>query len=59
MNDDVRDLVSAMLTIAYAAVLLVIGELYITSRSTELPTISIKQSAPVPQAFHAIPAAAP
>ena len=54
-----RDLVSAMLAIAYTAVLLVVGELYITSRSTELPAISIKQSASMPQAFHAIPAAAP
>ena len=53
MNDDARDLVSAMLAIAYAAVLLVVGELYITSRSTELPAISIKQGASVPQAFHA------
>jgi hypothetical protein len=56
MNDDVRDLVSAMLAIAYAAVLLVVGELYITSRSTDLPAISIQQSASVPQAFHATPA---
>ena len=32
MNDDARDLVSALLAIAYAAVLLVVGELYITSR---------------------------
>ena len=55
MNDDVRDLVSAMLAIGYAAVLLVVGELYITSRSTELPAISLKQSASVPQAFHAMP----
>jgi hypothetical protein len=59
MNDDARDLVSAMLAIAYAAVLLVVGELYIISRSTELPAISIKQRASVPQAFHATPAAAP
>jgi hypothetical protein len=57
MNDDARDLVSAMLAIGYAAVLLVLGELYITSRSTELPAISIKQSGSMPQAFHAIPAA--
>jgi hypothetical protein len=56
MNDDVRDLVSAMLAIAYAAVLLVLGELYITSRSTELPAISLKQSASVSQASHAMPA---
>ena len=40
MNDDVRDLVSAMLAISYAAVLLLLGELYITSRSTEMPAIS-------------------
>jgi len=39
MNDDARDLISAMLAIAYAV--LVFGELYITSRSTELPAISI------------------
>jgi hypothetical protein len=39
MNDDVRELVSAMLlTIAYTVVLLVVGELYIESRS-QLPTI--------------------
>jgi hypothetical protein len=37
MNDDVRDLVSAMFTIVYAAVLLVVGELYIESRS-QIPT---------------------
>jgi hypothetical protein len=55
MNDDVRDLVSAMLAIAYAAVLLVLGEMYITNRSTGLPAISLKQSASVPPAFHAMP----
>jgi len=57
MNDDVRDLVSAMLAIGYAAVLLLLGELYITSRSTEMPAISIKRSASMPQAFHPVPAA--
>jgi hypothetical protein len=57
MNDGVRDLVSAMLAIAYTAVLLVVGELYIASRSTELPVISIKRSVSMPQAFHPIPAA--
>ena len=36
MHDDVRDLVSAMLAIAYTAILLVAGELYIESRS-QLP----------------------
>ena len=50
--NDARDLVSAMLAIAYAAVLLVVGELYITSRSPDLPTISTRQSALLPQAFH-------
>jgi hypothetical protein len=54
MNDDVRDLVGAMLAIAYAAVLLVVGELYIKGRSTELPAIFLKQGASVPQAFHAM-----
>jgi hypothetical protein len=29
MNDNVRDLVSALLAIAYAAVILLVGELYI------------------------------
>ena len=57
MNDDVRDLVSAMLAISYAAVLLLLGELYITSRSTEMPAISIKRSASMPQAFYPIPTA--
>jgi hypothetical protein len=42
MNGDVRDLVNAMLAIAYAAVLLVVGELYIVSRS-RLPTIVVPQ----------------
>jgi hypothetical protein len=56
MNDAARDFISAMLAIAYVAVLLVFGELYITSRSTEFPAVSIKQSASVPQAFHPIPA---
>jgi hypothetical protein len=58
MNDDARELVSALLAITYAAVLLVVGELYIKSRSTELPAVSIKQSASVSQAFP-ISAAAP
>jgi hypothetical protein len=57
MNDNARDLVSAMLAIAYAAVLLVVGELYVTSRSRELPSIYIKQNVLLPQAFHAVPAA--
>jgi hypothetical protein len=50
MNDDARDLVSAMLAIAYAAVLLVVGELYIESRS-QLPTTLLP-----PQSDHAAPA---
>ena len=56
MNDDTRDLVSVFLAIGYAAVLLAIGELYITSRSTELPSISLKQSGSVSRALHAIAA---
>jgi hypothetical protein len=60
MNDDVRDLVSAMLAIAYAAVLLAVGELYITSRSPQLlPAITAKGSASLPQALHAAPRVAP
>jgi hypothetical protein len=45
------------LAIGYAAVLLLLGELYITSRSTEIAAISIKRSASMPQAFHPISAA--
>jgi hypothetical protein len=56
MNGDSRDLVSALLAMGYAAVLLVLGELYITTRSTELPTMSLKQSGTVSQASHAIAA---
>jgi hypothetical protein len=56
MNGDTRDLVSASLAIGYAAVLLALGELYITSRSTELPAISLKQSGSVSRALHAIAA---
>jgi hypothetical protein len=58
MNDDARDLVSAMLAIAYAAVLLVVGELYITSRSPDLPVISIRHSNS-PQASQGTLGAAP
>ena len=56
MNGDTRDLVSASLAIGYAAVLLALGELYITSRSTELPAISLKQSGSVSRTLHAIAA---
>ena len=41
MNDGARDLVSAMLAMGYAAVLLVLGELYLDNRS-KLPTILVK-----------------
>jgi hypothetical protein len=56
MNYGAGDLVSASLAIGYAAVLLVLGELYITSRSTELPAISPKQNGSVSQALHSISA---
>jgi hypothetical protein len=56
MNDSVRDLVSALLAIGYAAVLLVLGELYITSRSTHWPAVSLKQNGSVSQALHSISA---
>jgi hypothetical protein len=59
MNDDARDLVSAMLATAYAAVLLVVGELYIISRSPQFPALSTRQSASLPQAFHGTPGVAP
>ena len=55
MNDVTRDLVSALLAMGYAAVLLALGELYITSR-TELPAISLKQSGPVSRTLHGIAA---
>jgi hypothetical protein len=54
MNDGARDLVSALLAIGYAAILLVLGELYITSRSTKLPAIYLKQTGS--QALHGIAA---
>ena len=60
MNDEARDLVSAMLARAYAAVLLVVGELYITRRSPELPAIAaIRHSNSLPQTFHGPPGVAP
>jgi hypothetical protein len=34
MNDGARDLVSALVAIVYAAVILVVGELYILNRTT-------------------------
>jgi hypothetical protein len=59
MDSDARNLVSAMLAIAYAAVLLVVGELYITSRSPQFPATSTRQSASLPQAFHGTAGVAP
>jgi hypothetical protein len=56
MNDSVRDLVSALFAIGYAAVLLVLGDLYITSRSTHWPAVSLKQSGAVSQVLHSISA---
>jgi hypothetical protein len=56
MNYGTRDLVSALLAMGYAAILLVLGELYITSRSTELSAIFLKHSVLVSQALHAIAA---
>ena len=56
MNDSVRDLVSALLAIGYATVLLVLGDLYITSRSTHWPAVSLKPSGSVSQALHSISA---
>ena len=53
MNDSVRDLVSALLAIAYATVILLVGELYIVNRSTRLPTILV----PPGSGTHATPAA--
>jgi hypothetical protein len=53
MNDGARDLVSALLAIVYAAVILVVGELYIVNRTTKLPTILVAPSS----GTHATPAA--
>jgi hypothetical protein len=53
MNDGARDLVSALLAIVYAAVILVVGELYIVNRTTKLPTILVVPSS----GTHATPAA--
>ena len=44
MNDSARDLVSALLAIVYAAVILVVGELYILNRTTKLPTMLVAPS---------------
>jgi hypothetical protein len=41
MYDDDGELVSAMLAIAFAAVILVVGELYIVNRPTALPAILV------------------
>ena len=43
--NDAHELVSAMLAIAFAAVMLVAGQQYIEHRSTNLPTISAAQVA--------------
>jgi hypothetical protein len=43
MYDDDGELVSAMLAIVFAAFLLVVGELYIVNRPTELPAIVVPQ----------------
>jgi hypothetical protein len=42
MNGD-RDLANLMLAIAFAALVLVIGELYIVKRPAELPAILVPQ----------------
>ena len=53
MNEGARNLVSALLAIVYAAVILVVGELYIINRTTKLPTILVPPS----RGTHATPAA--
>lgn len=56
MNHEVREFVSAMLlAIAYTAVILVTGKLYIESRSAEVSAISVKQRALAPQWFDGLP----
>jgi hypothetical protein len=56
MKHEVRELVSAtLLAIAYTAVILVVGKLYVESRSTDPSAISVKQRALVPQSFHGLP----
>jgi hypothetical protein len=48
--NDVSELVTAMLAIAYAAAMLVAGELYMESKSKALSTVSIVQRIQGPQA---------
>jgi hypothetical protein len=56
MKHEVRELVSAtLLAIAYTAVILVVGKLYVESRSTDPSAISVKQRALVPQSFYGLP----
>jgi hypothetical protein len=43
MNDDGGELVTAMLAIVLAAVILVVGELFIVNRPTALPAILVPQ----------------
>jgi hypothetical protein len=55
MYDDDGELFSAMLAIAFAAVILVVGELYIVKRPTALPAILVPQQ----QLDHVAPPAQP
>jgi hypothetical protein len=52
--NNVSELVTALLAIAYAAAMLVAGQLYMESRSRSFSTISVKERLSVPQAEQAI-----
>jgi hypothetical protein len=51
--DDVSELVSAMLALAYAAAMLVTSELYMESKSEAFLTVPIVQRLPMPHAEQA------
>jgi hypothetical protein len=53
MMNDVSELVTAMLAIAYAAAMLVAGELYMERKSETFLTVPVVQRLPMPQAEQA------
>jgi hypothetical protein len=52
--NDASELVTAMLAIAYAAVMLAAGQLYIESKSTNFSPISVKSVPQLEQAILAV-----
>jgi hypothetical protein len=51
--NDVSELVTAMLAIAYAAAMLVAAELYMESKSKTFSAVTVMQRLPAPQAEQA------